>query len=444
VHVEYDSTGQRLMLTVPPDWLPAQRIGGTSLYDRTPAAETRGLLLNYDVYTDSPTQGSGYTSVWTQERLLDRWGTVSNTGVYRDGYSAASASAPGSKRYLRYDTTWTYSDQDQMLIYTAGDLVTGALSWSNPVRLGGISIARDFSVRPDIVTYPLPQFAGQAAVPTTVDLFINGSKASSGQVNPGPFTMNNVPFINGAGEATVVTADALGRQVATTIPFYVANTLLQKGLTDYSLAAGAIRQNYGIDSFSYGEPVVTGSARYGVSDHLTVDAHAEGGKQLAQGGVGVDVGAGQFGVVSASAAKSRLAGISGQQYTVGYSYTSKQFSVSAQRTQRSAGYRDLSIYDLPADVTYQLERSITQATGALNLGARWGTFGVGYFDVVAADSTRTRIANLSYTRPLFGHAMLYAALNKTIGGELAAQMQVILPLDSEREHESRWAYEQDK
>ena len=41
-------------------------------------------------------------------------------------------------------------------------------------------------------------------------------------------TLTNVPFINGAGEAVVVTTDALGRQVSTSVPFYVTSTLATK------------------------------------------------------------------------------------------------------------------------------------------------------------------------------------------------------------------------
>ncbi|KVC54787.1 fimbrial assembly protein [Burkholderia pseudomultivorans] len=428
VEVEYDSTGQRLALTVPPDWLPQQTVGSARLYDRTPAAVSFGMLFNYDVYTSSPTRGPGYTSAWTEQRLFDRWGTLANTGVYRKSYGSG-AGAPGDNRYLRYDTTWRYSDQDRMITYSAGDVITGALSWTSAVRLGGVSVARDFAVRPDIVTYPLPQFAGQAAVPTAVDLFVNGSKTASGQVNPGPFALDNVPFINGAGEATVVTTDALGRQVATTIPFYVANTLLQKGLVDYALSMGAMRRNYGISSFSYGKFAASGTARYGLTDYLTVEGHAEGGERLALGGLGFDLGVGRFGVLNAAATQSSLAGSSGQQYAFGYSYTSQRFSVALQRIQRTGGFRDLSVYDLPSNIGYRLVRSSTQATGALNLGALGGTLGGGYFDVRGGDGSRTRIANLSYTRPLFGRATLYASLNKTIGDRgVAAQMQLIVPI----------------
>jgi outer membrane usher protein len=428
VEVEYESTAQRLKLTVPVDWLPGQTVGATGLHGRTPAAVSFGALFNYDVYTSSPTRGTSYTSAWTEQRVFDRWGTVFNTGVYRKSYGN-DAGGPGDSRYLRYDTTWSYLDQDRMIAYTAGDLITGSLSWTSAVRLGGVSIARDFKVRPDIVAYPLPQFAGQAAVPTAVELFINGSRTMSGQVNPGPFTLNNVPFINGAGEATIVTTDALGRQVATTLPFYVASTLLQKGLADYSVSAGAVRRDYGIRSFSYGKFAVSGTARYGFTNYLTVEGHAEGGERLALAGLGFIFRVGRIGVVNVAATQSHLGGRSGQQYAFGYSYSSRRFSVALRRIQRTGGFRDMSVYDLVSGTSYRLARSSMQATGALNLGATVGTLGAGYFDVHGGDGSHTRIANVSYMRPLFGWATLYASLNKTIDEQgVAAQMQLIVPL----------------
>ena len=81
-----------------------------------------------------------------------------------------------------------------------------------------------------------------SCVASTVDLIINGQKTSSTEVQSGPFILNNVPFINGKGEAVVVTTDAVGRQVTTSVPFYISNTLLKPGLFDYSLSLGKIRE----------------------------------------------------------------------------------------------------------------------------------------------------------------------------------------------------------
>lgn len=123
-------------------------------------------------------------------------------------------------------------------------------------------------------------------MPSAVDLFLNGFKAFSNRVAPGPFTLSEMPLVSGAGTASVVTTDALGRQVYTTIPFYVHRELLRPGWTDYSLSLGALRRDYGVRSFSYGRPVATGVYRQGLSDVLTLEAQAQVGKGLGVAGVG--------------------------------------------------------------------------------------------------------------------------------------------------------------
>ena len=293
LHSDYDSQGQRLLLDVPPDWLPEQFIGSRQAYPRTPALSSFGGLLNYDLYLNDTDDGGTYLAAWNEVRLFDSWGTLSNTGQYRQTLSGVGNSSLNNG-YRRYDTTWRFSDDERLLTYEAGDLISGALPWSNSVRLGGVQLSRDFSVRPDLVTYPLPQFAGEAAVPSSVDLFINGYKSSSADLQPGPYTLTNIPFINGAGEAVVVTTDALGRQVSTTVPFYVTSTLLQKGLTDFSVAAGTLRRDYTLRDFGYGPGVTSGSLRYGLSDSLTLEGHAEASDSLTLGGVGGNLRLGQF------------------------------------------------------------------------------------------------------------------------------------------------------
>lgn len=425
LHSDYDSQGQRLLLEVPPDWLPEQFIGSRQAYPRTPALSSFGGLLNYDLYLNDTDDGGTYLAAWNEVRLFDSWGTLSNTGQYRQTLSGGGNSSLNNG-YRRYDTTWRFSDDERLLTYEAGDLISGALPWSNSVRLGGVQLSRDFSVRPDLVTYPLPQFAGEAAVPSSVDLFINGYKSSSADLQPGPYTLTNIPFINGAGEAVVVTTDALGRQVSTTVPFYVTSTLLQKGLTDFSVAAGTLRRDYTLRDFGYGPGATSGSLRYGLSDSLTLEGHAEASDSLTLGGVGGNLRLGQFGVLNTALSQSRFDGDGGQQLSLGYQYSSQRYSVAYQRVQRRDQYADLTVVDSPYT---SLSQRSEQLTLSLNL-ERFGSLGAGYFDVRAADSTRTRLLNLTWSKPLWHNSSFYLSANREIGdSHWAMQAQLVIPFD---------------
>ena len=425
LHSEYDSNGQRLLIDVPPDWLPEQFIGRREAYPRTPALSSFGALFNYDLYLNDTDDAGTYLAAWNEVRLFDSWGTLSNTGQYRRTMAGDSLNALDN-RYLRYDTTWRFSDDERLLTYEAGDLVSGALPWTSSVRMGGVQWSRDFAVRPDLVTYPLPQFAGEAAVPSSVDLFINGYKSSSADLQPGPYTLTNIPFINGAGEAVVVTTDALGRQVSTTVPFYVTSTLLQKGLSDFSVAAGTLRQDYGLRDFSYGPGATSGSMRYGLSDNFTVESHAEASDSLALGGVGGNIRLGNFGVLNTAISQSRFEGDSGQQLSLGYQYSSQRYSFSWQRLQRRDRYADLTLVD---SAYTTLSKRSEQATLSLNLDD-WGSLGAGYFDVRAADDSRTRLLNLTWSKPLWRNTSFYLSANREIGdSNWAVQAQLVIPFD---------------
>ncbi|MHC8313837.1 fimbria/pilus outer membrane usher protein [Pseudomonas sp. GT1P32] len=425
LHSEYDSAGQRLLLDVPPSWLPEQFVGNRDAYPRTQALSSFGALFNYDLYLNDTDDAGTYLAAWNEVRLFDSWGMLSSTGQYRRTLSGDSVSTLNNG-YLRYDTTWRYSDDERLLTYEAGDLVSGALPWSSSVRLGGVQLSRDFGVRPDLVTYPLPQFAGEAAVPSSVDLFINGYKSSSADLQPGPYTLTNIPFINGAGEAVVVTTDALGRQVSTTVPFYVTSSLLQKGLSDFSVAAGTLRRDYGIRDFGYGPGVSSGSLRYGLSDNFTLESHAEASDSLTLGGVGGNLRLGNFGVLNTALSQSRFDGDSGQQLSLGYQYSSQRYSFSYQRLQRRDQYADLTVVDSPFTT---LSKRSEQATLSLNLNA-WGSLGVGYFDVRAADDSRTRLLNLTWSKPLWHNSSFYLSANREIGdSNWAVQAQLVIPFD---------------
>ena len=409
VSTEYDSLGQRLFIDVPPDWLPTQHLQGETREQPT-VADGTGYLLNYDLYTSS-TQNRSTSSLWTEARYFGPLGIVSSTGIYRRGTSGGSANSPSmnglSSGFVRYDTHWTRTEPDEVAQTVYGDLVTGALPWSNAVRMGGVQWSRNFAVRPDLITYPLPAFAGQAAVPSAVDVFINGFRAANYLAAPGPFTLGGLPSVSGAGTASVVTTDAQGRQVTTSIPFYVSPTLLRPGWTDYSLSVGALRRAFGVRSFSYADPLASGVYRQGLSDAFTAEAQAQLGKDLRVAGVGGLARLAQWGVASLSGTygqntrtrtDERTGALTdtrpgaGWQWSAGYQYQAPTAGIALQQTHRTAGYADASTY---AGDGFTLPRRTRQLDLYVRLGR--GTANAGWLDQSLPSGQRNRLAYAGYS-----------------------------------------------
>ena len=426
VSTRYDAAAQQLAVQVPPAWLPAQRLQPE---DREPLqlSAGSGWLLNYDVYAQRSRTGpvsATTASVWSEQRYFGPLGIGSNTGILRHADSGG-----GTSGYLRYDTRWTRTDPVAATEWTVGDMVTGSLPWSTPVRLGGVQWSRNFSTRPDLVTYPLPEFAGQAAVPSAVDVFVNGFRATRQNVQPGPFTLGGLPTVSGSGIASVVTTDALGRRVSTEVPFYVSSQLLRPGWTDYSLSLGALRRDFGIRNLAYGQALGSGVYRRGITDRWTLEGQAQAGRDLAVLGLGTVNRLGQWGVTSASATRGQVRGTDagivtgtggGWQYSLGYQYESALGGISAQQLGRTAGYGDAST---AARDGFRLQRRSRQINAHLN--TRVGSFNLGWVDLRGALNERNRLAYASFSTSLQRDLFLSLTAGRTVDtGDTQLRMQL--------------------
>lgn len=430
VRTTYESDGQRLLMSVPGEWLPEQavRLGDGDL--RVKPLSGSGALLNYDFYANNTQNSGAQASLWHELRLFSGTMSLSTTGTQRQAFSGYDGGM--SEGYRRYDTTLTHTNENSIISTSVGDVISDALSWSNSVRMGGVSLGRDFTLRPDLVTYPLPAFSGEAAVPSTVDVFINGYRTGSTNLQPGPFTLTNLPYINGSGDAVLVTTDALGRQVSTTLPFYVASELLKPGLSDGAMTLGSLRRDYGEKNFSYGPAAASGSYRYGVNDYWTLESHAEGAGSLALGGVGSLVKLGNFGVVNGAWSHSEMRGRSGQQINWGYQYSTQFISLATQHSHRDRGYGNLALYDSPNlyDDNNQpiasLSRSTDQYSLSMNMG-NYGNIGAAWIDIRSFDDTKTQLMNLSWSKNLWGSSSFYLAASHdpaVNGWSLALSLQI--------------------
>jgi len=398
VKYTFEERMQRIRFTVGEE---AQQPHVVKFQDRTePAAHSGlGLVLNYDVLGTRSLDSTGVDGAF-EGRLFSSYGVLSS------GFLGSYDESGNRNRFVRLDTTYTYSDPDAMTRLRFGDVISGGLSWTRPVRLGGAQFSRDFGLRPDLITFPTPTLAGSASVPSTVDVFINDVQQGGRDVPPGPFQINDLPIITGAGDAKLVVRDALGRETVQTVAFYASPDLLAEGRLDFSLEAGSLRRDFGTSSDSYKDIAASATARYGLTNSLTLESHVEGTRDVIAGGAGVHLALGSYGVVSGSLAASSGHGSSGLQYGVGYQYQAGRWSVGAASTWTGGDYQDVAAqFDDP------VPRRLDRANLGLNLGG-WGSVSVGYLGVDYGREDRDRSLNFvtsSYTTNLFENVTLYAS-----------------------------------
>lgn len=300
--VRLDPARQLLDLTLDPQAFDAQSFAvGTANDALTPAS--RGAFVNYDL---SLLGGAGGRAAGA---VLEVGGFGVGPGVGTTGMLVQQQD--GRTRSVRLNSVWSVDFPRRMTTLRVGDVVSVPGTWGSPARLGGVQYGTDVATRPGFVTTPLGQVSGQAALPSTVDIYVDRVLALRRQVNPGPFSIGDLPLISGSGTITTVTTDLLGRQQVSEAAFYSAPALLRPGLSTFSVEAGALRSGFGTASADYGPPAMVGTWRRGIDDTFTAEGHAEWMPgRTALGVAGAWAVAGR-GVASAALAASRGGGAVG-------------------------------------------------------------------------------------------------------------------------------------
>ncbi|MBA3730263.1 MAG: fimbrial biogenesis outer membrane usher protein, partial [Sphingomonas sp.] len=268
---------QTLSLDARADTLGMTRLAYAEVELGEELAGGTGGFLNYDLTAQ---MADGQTSI----------GGAFEAGVFtRFGVGIASFVgrwAKGAAELVRLDTNWTIDDPARMRSIRLGDSISRGGVGGLPLRFGGVQLARNFAVQPGFVTIPLPSLRGSAALPSVVDIYVNDALSGSRDVPPGPFEITEIPIVTGDGDVQLVVGDLLGRETLYSISYYSAPSLLRKGLHDYSYEAGFLRQSFGRRSNDYGALMVSATHRYGFSDFLTGEVHAEATACVQTAGIG--------------------------------------------------------------------------------------------------------------------------------------------------------------
>ena len=204
------------------------------------AGHGRGLVLNYDAYAQ--TSGLSRLSLYTEQRYFSPSGVFSNTGISYLG-GRANRRWHWALHPLRHVLDAFRPGHDAHAAAGRHDHVVAGLVAVDPHRRR--AVGRNFSLRPDLVTFPVAAISASSVVPSSIALYINGVQQYSSNVPAGPFVVNQIPGITGAGQATIVTRDALGRSIATTVPLYTR--LLARGLQLFGgggLRAAAVQRAF--------------------------------------------------------------------------------------------------------------------------------------------------------------------------------------------------------
>jgi outer membrane usher protein len=328
-----------------------------------------GAYLNYDVVADS-IRGTESVRGLFEGVVFGGYGSLVTNHLASHTFGPAVNALVPNTSSVRLDSYLQKDFVSSITRLKIGDSIVNPGAWGRPNRFGGIQFGTDYSLNPRFITSPLLDFKGQVSVPSTIDLYVNSGLVRRFDVAPGPFSISQIPVVTGNGDARIVVRDALGKDVVINQPFFSVPAQLRGGVSQYSAEIGALRQDYGLLSNSYGAPFLTGTYRYGLTDTLTVEGRLErllraeaGVEHLTVGGVSAVFPIAQGHSLAPSVVYSDSDAGRGTQFAVQYSYSSTFLFYGLRAETATANFRQLGFANGEAPQQHRY---------ALSVGARLG------------------------------------------------------------------------
>ena len=397
-----------LEITAPATAFVGSTLGSIQSLTLSPPRPQPGIMVNYDLLL-SHSNANSIASAKLEAVAFNRFGNIVTSALL-------SGSGSGERSVTRLDTYWRYDIPHRMETLIVGDTVGVSGGWSRPVRYSGIRWGRNFGMRPGFVTMPQISLAGEAALPSTVEVLVNNARRLSHKVQPGPFDLNNVPLVTGAGEIGLVVRDLLGRETVVRQSYYASPRLLAPSLTDFSIESGWFRTGYGSTSV-YGERFNTVTWRQGLNERLTgeVRLELEGGRRAAGtelSGLLATWGVGRL-AMAASRSNSQGAGENGTLVQASIERSTTRMGGSLQYEHASRGFAPFGEALGSVALAQRVRERLLASLGGTLSGSITG--GLNYVRQTRHNNDRTTLLGVSMSMPLWQGASMSLLVNKQLG-----------------------------
>ncbi|MEO0063016.1 MAG: hypothetical protein RLZZ08_1576 [Pseudomonadota bacterium] len=387
------------------------------------------LLIDYDLTATLSGRSSGAGAM-----IAPRF--VYGNFQLRGAVQANTDTQPGASPFVRLETAAQMAVRSGTTSVTVGDFISAGSTSQRALRLGGLQFASDFALRPDLVTSPLPVFAGNVAVPTGIDLIVNDQRLTRQDVEAGEFRLRNIPISPGRGEFSVVVQDALGRETVKTAQVYVSQDMLAAGLWQYGANMGWVRRRYGVASNDYRDMAATFFVRRGLTRGLSVGVSGETGLGVWNLGAEAQATLGGFAMGFAELRASGNGRENGHLLRAGVESLGRGLSGRVEMVLPSRGYRDIAAQSgdplqerqVNAAISFDLRQTLKlQVTGS----RRWRLFDPRY----PGQEPRIDVARATLRARLRDDIDAYADLSYRNGGgtrNVAAMVGISMRLGAKR------------
>lgn len=317
------------------------------------------LILSYRLATSRGNQGTPAVTT------LDTDINVRVAGLLLRQSARLASGSDSLKHFTRGTTQAIWDNPKTADRVTAGDLVTSPGAYGTTITGAGLQLTKLYDMTPDVITQPTATLRSATALPAQVEVSVDGNPIYRTDVGPGPITLNNLLLYGGTRNVRVTVTDISGHKEVIDEPFLFTDSVLAKGLHEYSYFVGKRTVLDTYNEWRYLEPAWQGYHRYGLTDALTIGGGGEGNKDFTNVGGGITLRSDTLGLVSLDLLASRDHRLDtlAPGWSARYSYVVPKGSFQVGRREFGEGYRSfLTTSTLP------FLRTETRVGGSLQLG----------------------------------------------------------------------------
>ncbi len=341
--------------------------------------------------------------------LTDQLGFRAGDFLFLSDSSYAQRKGEGAQ-FVRLMSNVTYDRREDLRRVVLGDFFASSGELGSTVNMGGISFSKSYNIDPYFIKYPEIGFSGLAALPSELEVYRDGVLIRKERISPGGFDLRDIPTYVGAGSAEVVLKDPFGREQRIHLPYYFTDTLLKKGLHEYSYNLGFLREDFGVVSNRYSDFSFLGFHRYGIGDSWTAGVTSEASRRVLNFGLSSTVSVPwQLGIINATLAWSdRKTGKDGIGGSVSYLYQGKNLSFDLLLRSFTRDYSNISIETAQDRTKYEA------SVGAGYFSPTLGSLSLGFDATKHYSGLEAKSLLASYSRKITNRSNMIASFKRDV------------------------------
>jgi outer membrane usher protein len=180
-----------------------------------------------------------------------------------------------AQSFRRQNMRVTYDIPKKPFRITAGDISSASLDYQSSIPVEGICLAKDFSLQPYTITYPVSDHEFYVTNQSEAEIWVNDILIKKMVLDPGKHDIRGFPFSNGNNNVKIILTDFTGKVDSIAFTFQQQTSLLSQNFSKYSINAGFHRNTYNNKYvYDFEKPCISFFYSCGITNTFSADIYS--------------------------------------------------------------------------------------------------------------------------------------------------------------------------